>query len=404
MPVFTYKAYNSGGQLKTGIADADSAREARLKLRRDGLHVTDISEIDSISEKSQSRFAQNRMRRKTSRELPQATRQLATLLRSGIALNDGLKALVEQLETPVLEAVVRNVRERINGGASFAEAIEQHPGVFPPLFISMARAGEAAGNLDLVLERLADFMMRQSKMRNRVSSALMYPMIMIAVGVIVVTILMTKVVPKLIQMVTSKGSELPWPTAVLKTTSEFLGSYWYLLALGVVLVNMAWGALRRTEGGRYTTDKIKLRLPIFGDLYTKQAIARFSVTLATLLRTGVPILEALKIVRALVDNAVIEKVLDDLHRAIMEGADISGPLKRTKVFPPMVGYMIAVGEQSGELEQILERLAESYETEVELATDRLVSVLEPLLILAMASMVGFIVVAIVLPMLEITQF
>lgn len=404
MPVFTYKAYNSGGQLKTGIADADSARDARLKLRRDGLHVTDIEEIDSISEKSQSRFAQNRMRRKTAGELPQATRQLATLLRSGIALNDGLKALVEQLETPALEAVVRNVRERINSGSSFAEAIEQHPGVFPPLYVSMARAGEAAGNLDVVLERLADFMLRQSKMRNRVSSALMYPMIMIAVGVIVVTILMTKVVPKLIQMVSQKGGELPWPTAVLKVTSDFLGSYWYLLVLGVVLLNMAWGALRRTEGGRYRTDQLKLRLPIFGDLYTKQAIARFAVTLATLLRTGVAILDALKIVRDLVDNAVIEGVLDDLHRAIMEGADISGPLKRSKVFPPMVGYMIAVGEQSGELESVLDRLAESYETEVELATDRLTSVLEPLLILAMAAMVGFIVVAIVLPMLEITQF
>ncbi len=403
MPVFTYKAYNSAGQLKTGISDADTARDARLKLRRDGLLVTEISEMESVSDKKQSRFAQNRLRRNTQSELPQVTRQLATLLRSGIPLNDGIKALVEQIENRKLEAIFRNIRERINQGASLAEAIEQHPGAFPPLYLSMIRAGEASGNLDIVLERLSEFQRKQAKVKNKVGAALMYPIIMLGVGAIVVSVLMTMVVPKLITLVEAKGKELPTATQILKDTSAFLGNYWYLLILGAVLANMALGALRRTEGGRMATDRLLLRLPIFGELFKKQAISRFAVTLSTLLKTGVPILEALKIVRELVNNAAIEEVIDHLHRSIMEGADISGPLKRSGVFPPMVGYMIAIGEQSGELEDVLERIAESYEVEVELATEKLTAVLEPFLILFMAVIVAFIVIAIVSPMLEMSD-
>jgi len=401
VPVYTYKAFTTGGQLKSGIADADSPREARLKLRRDGLLVTDLSEVEGITRKKTSRFRQMRLRRRTARELPQTTRQLATLLRSGIALNDALKALVEQIETPVLEAVFRDVRERIGQGASFAEALEQHPGVFPPLFISMVRSGEAAGNTDVVLERLALFMQKQSRMKNRVVAAMIYPMIMLLVGTIVVIILMTKVVPKLIVLVESRGGELPGPTALLKASSDFLGSYWYLLLAGLILVNMSVGAIRRTPRGRYRTDQILLGLPIFGDLFKKQAISRFAITLSTLLKTGVPVLDALRIVRDVVGNSVLARVLDDLHSAILRGADIATPLKRSGIFPPAVGYMIAVGEQSGELEHVLDRLAEAYETEVEVATERLTAVIEPVMILLMAVVVAFIVMSIILPMLQL---
>jgi general secretion pathway protein F len=401
VPVYTYKAFTTGGQLKSGIADADSPREARLKLRRDGLLVTDLAEVEGITRKKTSRFRQMRLRRRTARELPQTTRQLATLLRSGIALNDALKALVEQIETPVLEAVFRDVRERIGQGASFAEALEQHPGVFPPLFISMVRSGEAAGNTDVVLERLALFMQKQSRMKNRVVAAMIYPMIMLLVGTIVVIILMTKVVPKLIVLVESRGGELPGPTALLKATSDFLASYWYLLLAGLILINMSVGAIRRTPAGRYRTDQILLGLPIFGDLFKKQAISRFAITLSTLLKTGVPVLDALRIVRDVVGNSVLARVLDDLHSAILRGADIATPLKRSGIFPPAVGYMIAVGEQSGELEHVLDRLAEAYETEVEVATERLTAVIEPIMILLMAVVVAFIVMSIILPMLQL---
>lgn len=301
----------------------------------------------------------------------------------------------------MLEAVFRDVRERIGQGASFAEALEQHPGVFPPLFVSMVRSGEAAGNTDVVLERLALFMQKQSRMKNRVIAAMIYPMIMLFVGLIVVTVLMTKVVPKLIVLVESRGGELPGPTAALKAISDFLSSYWYLLLLGVILINMAVGAIRRTPGGRYRTDRVLLGLPIFGDLFKKQAISRFAITLSTLLKTGVPVLDALRIVRDVVGNSVLAKVLDDLHSAILRGADIATPLKRSGIFPPAVGYMIAVGEQSGELEHVLDRLAEAYETEVEVATERLTAVIEPIMILVMAVVVAFIVMSIILPMLQL---
>ena len=401
MPVYTYKAFTTAGQLKTGIADADNPREARLKLRRDGLLVTDISEVESLTEKKTSAWALRRQRKATSRELPQVTRQLATLLKSGIPLNDALRALVEQIESRRLEAVFRNVREKINQGSSFAEAIEQHPGVFPPLYVSMVRSGEAAGNSDVVLERLASFLLKQAKTRNKVLAALMYPIIMVGVGAIVVSILMAKVVPKLITLVESRGQELPLPTQILKTGSEFLRSYWYLLVLAIILANMAVGALRRTENGRYAVDRFLLNLPVFGDLFKKQAISRFAVTLSTLLKTGVPVLEAIKIVREVVGNAVLQGVLDDLHAAIVQGADISSPLKKSGIFPPAVGYMIAVGEQTGELEAVLDRLAEAYDLEVEIATEKLTAVIEPLLILLMAVIVAFIVLSIVLPMLQL---
>ena len=401
MPVYNYKAFTTAGQLKTGIADADNPREARLKLRRDGLLVTDIAEVESLTRKKKSAWAIRRQRKATARELPQVTRQLATLLKSGIPLNDALKALVEQIETRQLEAVFRNVREKINQGSSFAEAIEQHPGVFPPLYVSMVRSGEAAGNADVVLERLAAFLLKQAKTRNKVLAALMYPIIMVGVGVIVVSILMAKVVPKLIMLVESRGQELPLPTQILKGGSEFLRSYWYLLVLAIVLVNMSIGALRRTEHGRYAVDRFLLRLPVFGDLFKKQAISRFAITLSTLLKTGVPVLEAIKIVREVVGNAVLQGVLDDLHAAILQGADISSPLKKSGIFPPAVGYMIAVGEQTGELEAVLDRLAEAYDLEVEIATEKLTAVIEPLLILLMAIVVAFIVLSIVLPMLQL---
>jgi len=401
VPVYTYKAFNDGGQLKSGIEDADSPREARLRLRRQGLHVTDISELEAVGEKSQSRLQQWRVRRKTSGHLPQITRQLATLLRSGIPLNDALKVLIEQVETRQLEVVLRNVRERINSGSSFAEAIEVHPGVFPRLFVSMVRAGEAAGNNDVVLGRLAEFLMHQSRMKNRVLSALMYPIIMLLVGAVVVTILMVKVVPQLIALVEAKQQELPTPTQILKDTTDFLSNYWILLAVAAVVLGMVVSAVRRTPKGKYATDKMLLGLPVVGDLFKKQAISRFAVTLATLLKTGVPILEAIKIVRDVVGNAVLQRVLDDLHSAILKGADISTPLKRSGIFPPAVGYMIAVGEQSGELEEILDSLAESYDLEVEIATDRMTAALEPIMIIIMAAAVAFIVMAIVLPMLSL---
>lgn len=401
MPVYSYKAYSSAGQIKTGIADADSPREARLKLRRDGLLVTDIAEVETVSSKEMSTIRKKLMQRRTRGELPTVTRQLSTLLRAGIPLNEGLRAMTEQIEGRRLEAVVRDVREKINQGTSFADALEMHPGVFPSFYVAMVRAGEAAGNTDIVLEKIAEFLTKQSKLKSKVTNALMYPIIMVAIGILVVGFLMKAVVPKLIELVENKGGIMPLPTRILKGISEFVADYWYLMAAAAILLYMLLGFVRSRPAGRFATDRFMLRVPLFGGLVAKQAISRFSTTLATLIGSGVPILEAIKIVRGLVGNAVIEKVMDDLHKAIMEGADIATPLKRSGIIPPAVGYMVAVGEQSGQLEQVLDRIAISYDEEINIATERLTAALEPILILVMAVAVGFIVISIVMPMLQL---
>ena len=401
MPVYSYKAYSTAGQIRNGIADADSPREARLKLRREGLLVTDIEEVETVSSKEMSTIRKKLMQRRTRGELPTVTRQLSTLLRAGIPLNEGMRAMTEQIEGRQLEAVVRDVREKINQGTSFADALEMHPGVFPSFYVAMVRAGEAAGNTDLVLERIAEFLTKQSKVKSKVTNALMYPIIMVGVGILVVGFLMKAVVPKLIELVENKGGVMPLPTRILKGFSEFFADYWYLLLAGAILAYVLLGIVRSRPAGRFATDRFMLRLPLFGGLVAKQAVSRFATTLATLIGSGVPILEAIKIVRGLVGNAVIEKVMDDLHKAIMEGADIATPLKRSGIIPPAVGYMVAVGEQSGQLEQVLDRIAISYDEEINIATERLTAALEPILILVMAVAVGFIVIAIVMPMLQL---
>jgi len=401
MPVYSYRAYSNAGQIRTGIADADSAREARLKLRREGLLVTDIEEVETVSSKEMSTLRKKLMQRRTRGELPTVTRQLATLLRAGIPLNDALRAMSEQIEGRQLEAVVRDVREKINQGTAFADALEMHPGVFPPFYVAMVRSGEAAGNTDVVLERIAEFLTKQSKIKSKVTNALMYPIIMVAIGVLVVGFLMKAVVPKLIELVENRGGIMPLPTRILKGISEFFADYWYLMLAAAMLIYILVGIVRSRPAGRFATDRLMLRLPLFGNLIAKQAVSRFAVTLSTLVGSGVPILEAIKIVRGLVGNAVIEKVMDDLHKAIMEGADIATPLKRSGIIPPAVGYMVAVGEQSGQLEEVLDRVATSYDEEINIATERMTAALEPILILAMALAVGFIVISIVMPMLQL---
>ena len=226
---------------------------------------------------------------------------------------------------------------------------------------------------------------------------------MLGVGVIVITVLMTVVVPKLVSLIRAKEEALPAPTQILIATSHFLTQYWYLLLAGLFAVYLIFKTIRRTEQGRYTTDMMLLRMPVFGDLFKKQSISRFAVTFSTLLKSGVPVLEGLLIVKEIVGNSVVTKVLETVHKRILEGTDISTPLKKSGIFPPAVGYMIAVGEQSGELEDILETIADSYDEEIDIATQKMTSLLEPALILVMASVVAFIVISIVLPMLQLSQ-
>jgi general secretion pathway protein F len=401
MPVYEYKAYNEAGQVKTGICDADSPRDAREKLRRDKFHVLNLKAIQQAEEQPQFSVRSFVKRKKKTTELAMITRQFATLLESGIPMAEALKAMTEQIQSRDLETVFRDIREKISGGSSLAEAMGHHPAVFDDLYCNMIKAGEAAGNVDLVLKRLAEYMMKQNRLRNKVGSALMYPIIMVGVGVIVVSVLMIFVVPKIVGMIQARGQEMPLPTQLLITISSFLTDYWILLGLGAFGASLALGVYRRTTEGKYRIDKILLGLPIFGDLFSKQAVSRFATTFSALMKSGVPVLEALLIVKNVVNNAVVARVLDDVHNRIMEGADISTPLKNSKIFPPAVGYMVSIGEQSGRLEEILDKLAETYDEEIDLAVSRMTAVLEPMLILGMAIVVAFIVISILLPLLQL---
>jgi general secretion pathway protein F len=267
----------------------------------------------------------------------------------------------------------------------------------------MVKAGEASGSLDRVLHRLADYLQRQAQIRNRVVAALAYPIVMIIVGIVIVIILMAAVVPKVLQVVERTGQSIPLPTQILKSTADFLGAYWFIPALGILGLMVAHRLGMRNEEYRYRKDKFLLKLPVLGDLFRKTAVSRFAISMSTLLKSGVPVLESLRIVKDIVNNQVLARVLDTVQKRIVEGTDISTPIKRSGVFPPVVGYMIAVGEQSGQLEEMLDQVAHAYDEEVEVQTQKVTSLMEPLIIVAMAVVVGFIVISVMLPILKISD-
>ena len=405
MPVYDYKGLNPTGGAKTGIIDADSPREARLKLRSQNVLVTNIVERAASAKRNRKKEKLLDFSRglKGKNEVPMYTRQLATLLSAGIPLAQAMSALIEQSQIPDLEAAFRDIREKLTQGLSFAESLSYHPHYFPDLYVNMVKAGEASGSLDRVLHRLSDYLQRQARIRNRIAAALAYPLVMVMVGVVIVIILMAFVVPKVLAVVERTGQTIPLPTQILKSTSDFLGSYWFVPALLVLALALLHRFGMRHEEYRYRRDKLFLRLPVLGDLFRKTAVSRFAISMSTLLKSGVPVLEALRIVKDIVDNQVLARVLDTVQKRIIEGTDISTPIKRSGVFPPVVGYMIAVGEQSGQLEDMLDQVASAYDEEIEVQTQKVTSLMEPLIIVAMAVVVGFIVISVMLPILKISD-
>ncbi len=407
MPVYEYKALTEAGNNEGGVIDADTPREARDTLRGRGLHIVEMH----VTEKGKKRADGFKFRlpmpkfggTKRLTDLALITRQMATLLGAGLTVTDSLGAIIEQLEDPLFEASFRGVRERITQGASLGEALEEYPEVFSEMYANMVKAGEASGSLEIVLNRLAQYTQQQARLQGRIGAALAYPLVMMFIGVAVVLFLLTFVVPRIISVLQQQGKLLPLPTQILIATSNFVSSYWYLLIGGAFGLFMLYQSIRATENGAFAIDRLKLRLPILGDLFRKHAISRFAKTFATLLASGLQVTESLRITRRVMDNRVLARVLDVVHDKIMEGADIATPLKNSGVFPATVGYMIAIGEQTGQLEELLEKIAESYDEEIELQTQKVLSLLEPLMIVCLAVVVGFIVLSIVLPILKISQ-
>ena len=403
MPVYEYKALTTAGKTVSGIIDADSDKDARAKLRKRNIYPTDLKvSEEGISLKSDVTLSKL-FRRVTPRDLAVTTRQLATLLNAGIPVVQALTAIIDQLEASPLRKIMIQVKESVNSGSTFADGLSHHPKVFSELYVNMVRAGESAGALELILVRLADYNEKSLALRNRVKSALVYPVAMGVMGTLVVIFLMWKIVPNIITIFVEIEQSLPAPTRALIAISDFMGSYWWTVLLGGVVLYVLKRRIAGTIRGRKILDTMKLRAPLFGPMIKKMAVSRFTRTLATLTASGIPILRALEIVRNVVNNAVLADAVDKAKEAVRHGDSIADPLRRSGVFPPIVIHMVAIGEASGKLEEMLTSVAESYDSEVETAVAGLTALIEPVMIIVMGLVVGFIVLSIMLPIFQMNM-
>ncbi|HEX2730817.1 MAG TPA: type II secretion system inner membrane protein GspF [Polyangiaceae bacterium] len=405
MAVFAFKGVESQtGKAVKGFRDADNPKALRAVLRREGVLLTHAQKEDKREQKSNNRIDPFAFfKRPTSSDVAVMTRQLATLVRAGIPLVESIAALVEQTEKESLAKVLSTLREDLREGTSFARSLEKHSKVFVPLYINMVAAGEASGTLEAVLERLADFMEDQARLKGKVTSALAYPVLMTIIASCLVGVLMVAVVPKVTSIFANLGQELPWYTKLLIFVSDTLAGYWWAILGGLGGLIYAFQRWVDSPNGRMKWDRFKLKVPIFGRLNLLVAVARFSRTLSTLLQSGVPLLIAMDIVKNVMGNRVLEEVVRDAIGSIREGESIAEPLKRSGEFPPMVTHMITVGEKSGQLEEMLTNVSRAYESDVETKVATLTGLLEPLVIVVMGGMVGFIAMAILMPLVHMNQ-
>ena len=403
MPVYEYRALNTSGRTVKGIVDADSSRAARLKLRRNGIFPTELHEEAEAQGDKREFDVLRFLRRVKLQEVAITVRQLSTLLSAGLPLVESLTAIIEQVPNPALKKIVTQVRERVNEGSTLADAFAQHPRIFSSLFVNMTRAGERSGALEIVLERLADFTENQVAFRHKISAAMVYPILMTFVGIGVLGFLLGYVIPTVTQIFEDLKQTLPLPTLILMMASDGLRRFWWVGVVVLALMLLGIDRYSRTEAGRLVLDRVKIKAPIFGPLALKVAIARFTRTLAILLRSGVPVLTSMDIVKNVVSNRVLEHVIEEARDNIREGQDIAPPLRRSQLFPPLATHMIAVGEKSGKLEDMLMRVADTFETDVETTVQGLTALIEPLMILLMGSVIGFIALSILLPIFQINQ-
>jgi len=407
LPVYAYKGMTQAGRSTKGFVDADSARAARVKLRRDGVFLTDLSESAASATAPAARatrgasFRLPSLRRISPLDLALATRQLATLIGAGVPLVQGLSALTEQVESARLKGVIAQIRDRVNEGATLADAMAQ-AGPFSDLYVGMVRAGEAGGALEQVLGRLAEYLEGQVRLRNKVSSILIYPSVMFGFACLVVGVLVTVVLPQITELLASLNKPLPFYTRAIIGLSEFARSWWWAVILAVVAIALVARAVLRTQAGRTGFDRLKLRLPVVGRTVRLLAISRFTRTLSTLLAGGLPIVRALDISKHVANNVVLGAAIDAARESVTEGQSLAQPLRASGEFPPVVVYMVEVGERSGELESMLEKVAQTYEEQVETSVTRLTALLEPLLILLMVGIVVFIIAATLVPLLQLT--
>lgn len=400
-PVYTYKGITDAGKDVKGEIDSESPRTAREKLRSQGIFPSNLEEVSKIK-KSQDIKRSFQREKASTMQLAILTRQLSTLLGSGMPLVDALRALSEQLDVPVLKQTITSVREKVTEGTSLHLALEAYPKIFPVIYVKMIRSGEASGTLDIVLERLAEMLENQSILQRKIISAITYPVLMIFLCFAVIGLLLGFVVPEISKIFADKGESLPFATQIVVDASNILRSYWYLIIIFFIIIYTSTLKYIRTKNGKYFFDKWLIGAPLIGPLLLKLATARLATNLGTMLNSGIELLTALTISKDILNNSYLEESIISATEGVEQGKSLSLLLSQSNRFPKMLIHLIAVGEQTGELDSMLLRVGKSFEMEVESFISALTSIIEPVLIIFLAVIVGGILMAVMSPMLEIT--
>ncbi len=408
MAVFEYKGFNTEGKNIAGIIDADSPKTARIKLRKSGVYPTEVLEGAGTGRQTPSFVTVNlkgfqRGERVKLLDLSVTTRQLATLLAANLPLMESLSALVDQVNQKELKKIIASIREQVREGSSLASALKLHPRVFSDVYVNMVHAGETSGSLDVMLLRLADFLEHQVKLRNQLIATFTYPIFMLVIGGLILFGLITFVVPKVTAIFEEMHQALPLPTVVLINISHFLSNYWWLFLLAGLVFAVVIERHMTTAKGREQYDHLMMHLPILGRITLLVALSRFTRTLSTLLMSGVPLLTALDVVKNVVHLAPLANAIEQARENVREGQSLAEPLRKSGLFPAMITHMIAIGEKSGELEPMLIKVSEAYDNEVETTITTFTALLEPVMILVMGVMILFIVMAVLLPIFELSQ-
>ena len=421
MPVYEYKGLDAKGKEVSGIVDADSSRTARARLRKQGTFPTEVKEQSSGASRRVPGKGTKAAKPKgkglnveidfsksfqfvSHSDVATMTSQLSTLVGASIPMVEALAALLEQVEKPALKVVLADIKERVNEGSSLAKALSHHPKIFDDLYVNMVAAGEQSGALDKVLDRLTEHTESMLALRSKVTTALIYPALMAVIGIGLLSVIMLVVVPKVRKLFDSFGEGLPLLTKVLLEVSQFCMDWWWLLSLLVSAAIFGWRRWLGTPKGRNTWDRWLLKIPVLGGILRTIAVSRFCRTLSTLLASGVPILTALGIVKKVVGNVVLTEAIEKAADSIREGQSVAVPLRQSGEFPPLVTHMIAIGERTGDLEPMLEKVATAYDAAVERALATFTSLLEPLLIVVMGGTIGITALALLLPMMQMSKF
>jgi len=393
MPVYSWVVETKKGRKLKGEIDAPNENLALAQLRKRNFTVK------KLKPKPKDIFGNiSFMKPKvTSKDIVIFTRQFSTMIDAGLPIVQGLQILAEQSENATFKEILKSVNRDVEGGSTLAEAMKKHPKIFDALFVNLVAAGEIGGILDTILRRLAEYIEKSQKLKSRIKGAMTYPIVVVAIAIIVIAVILIFVIPVFEEMFSSFGKALPVPTQFVVNLSRFMKGNFHWVLLGLFALGFAFRKYRNSQGGRRTTDNIALKLPIFGDLLKKVAVARFTRTLGTMISSGVPILDALEIVAKTAGNVILEEIIFEVRSSIAEGQTIAEPLSENDIFPGMVIQMISVGEATGALDSMLEKIADFYDDEVDAAVEALTSMLEPMLMLFLGGSIGGLVIAMYLP-------